>query len=296
MSRRHQDVHGQNMRSPPLPSACHDRAMIHAELRGKLGSDGSRANERLEDLLTSNVFGLLRYLPLREGLLAFLERVRPIRDGEDRLIVPSEPGWIDVSSITEAGLTFWPSFKKHGQPDLLIRLRAAGHIRHMVLIEAKLFSGTSGSAGEEDGDQAEEQKPDPDQLVRYWQGLRLQPEAVEGASCSLVYLTSHRTPPLAELLASSGRQPDMRLAWLSWRDAWHVAHQHQLATGSQPAVDLAALLAHKGFKEFIGFEVGELPGLPSPARFWESDGFFRTPVPQEHADFWGRELRFWRDE
>jgi hypothetical protein len=269
--------------------------MIQAELRGKLGSDGSRAHERLEDLLTSNVFGLLRYLPLREGLLALLERARPVRVGEARLTVPSEPGWVDMSDVTEAELAFWPSFKKHGKPDLLIRLRAAGRVCHLVLIEAKLFSPKSGSAREEDGDRAEEHQPDPDQLVRYWQGLRLQPEVVDGANCSLVYLTSHGTPPLAELLASAGRQPDMRLAWLSWRDAWHVAHQLQLATGSLPAEDLAALLAHKGFREFAGFNAGKIPELRFPATFWQPDSFFRIRVPEELAAFWRQAPCFWRN-
>ena len=42
--------------------------MIHALLNGKLSAD----QENMEDILTSNVFGLLRYLPPEHGLLPFL--------------------------------------------------------------------------------------------------------------------------------------------------------------------------------------------------------------------------------
>src|SRR4051812_26314321 len=61
--------------------------MIFAELHGKLGEDYSRAHERAEDLLTSTVFGLLRYLTPADGLLAVLGHARwmCLEDGECRV-------------------------------------------------------------------------------------------------------------------------------------------------------------------------------------------------------------------
>jgi hypothetical protein len=269
--------------------------MIDAELRGKLGADGSRAHDRAEDLLTSTVFGLLRYLPISEGLLPFLGRARPVQTGDLGSHVRTEPGWIDLEGVTQVELKFWPSFKEFGEPDVLIHLRNTDRVIHLVLIEAKLFSPKSSKAGEEDGELAVEDKPDPDQLVRYWQGLRRQQEVVAGASCSLIYLTSHGTPPLAELRDSVCRASGMRLAWLSWRDAWFVAHQLALSTRSPPAEDMVRLLAHKGFREFVGFDESLIPMLRFPASFWQPSGFFRMSPPEELASFWKQAPRFWSD-
>ncbi|MEK4246582.1 hypothetical protein MKZ20_14770 [Psychrobacillus sp. FSL K6-2684] len=38
-----------------------------AEIRGKISRSGSNLTERLEDNLTGNVFGALRYLPYERG-------------------------------------------------------------------------------------------------------------------------------------------------------------------------------------------------------------------------------------
>jgi hypothetical protein len=83
--------------------------MVEAELRGKLGAAGTRAHDRAEDLLTSTVFGLLRYLPLKEGLLSLLGRARPVRLGEGGFEVKAEPGWIGGDSVTQAELLFEPA-------------------------------------------------------------------------------------------------------------------------------------------------------------------------------------------
>lgn len=269
--------------------------MIDAELRGKLGADGSRAHDRAEDLLTSTVFGLLRYLPISEGLLPFLGHARPVRTGPVGAHVRTEPGWIDFEGVTQAELRFWPSFKGFGEPDVLIRLRSADRVIHLVLIEAKLFSPKSSKADADDGALAVEDKPDRDQLVRYWQGLRRQQEVDAGAECSLIYLTSHSMPPLAELRESVSRESGMRLAWMSWRDAWFVSHQLALSTRSPPAEDLERLLAHKGFREFVGFDESHIPTLRFPAVFWQVSGFFRMLPSKEFADCWKQTPRFWSE-
>ncbi len=46
--------------------------MTIAEIRGKISSIGSNLNERMEDLLTSDVFGAFKYLPPHLGLLDFI--------------------------------------------------------------------------------------------------------------------------------------------------------------------------------------------------------------------------------
>jgi len=53
--------------------------MSIAEIRGKISDTGSNLSERMEDLLTSDVFGCLRYLPSEVALLPFLSTARSIK-------------------------------------------------------------------------------------------------------------------------------------------------------------------------------------------------------------------------
>jgi hypothetical protein len=43
--------------------------MFIVEIHGKINSTGSNLSDRLEDLLTSDIFGPLRYLPAKEALI-----------------------------------------------------------------------------------------------------------------------------------------------------------------------------------------------------------------------------------
>ncbi len=265
--------------------------MIFAELRGKLGVDYSRAHERAEDLLTSTVFGLLRYLTPADGLLAILQRARPVRVEDGTIEARPDPNWLEVGLVADVGVEFWPYWPGYGEPDVLLTLRdRAGQPVSLVLIEAKLHSPKSGRAGVDD-ELTEEGAADPDQLVRYWRGLQVLP-GFPSIPRHLVYLTKHGAAPAGELAESVRRAPEMRLAWLSWRDIWAVADS--AAGTSLPAADLAQLLAYKGLKNFNGF--GAVPWQPHPAsHFWRRHGWFTRAQPWRGAagaaSFWGREER-----
>jgi hypothetical protein len=261
--------------------------MIEAEIAGKLGAAYERATDRAEDLLTSTVFGLLRYLPVQDGLVAFLRRCRPFP--QNRSDSSDWPDWDRVHACT---VCFWPSLGQYGVPDILVTLKGeSGEVLGELVVEAKLRSPKSGSAGEDDGEHAEENVADPDQLVRYFQGLRT--HARPGSHpLGLIYLTAHAVPPVDELTASHGRYPTMQIAWLSWRDAALVAHRQ--AETSLPAADLARLLAHKYLGYFAGFAVNvPLGDLVSPStRLWRgraSHRYFSAKSPQLPQDG-----RFWR--
>lgn len=87
--------------------------MTVAELRGKISSTGTNLNERMEDLLTSDVFGTFGYLPTHLGLLDFLGTSHT-RHGE--YFAPAvDPVRVDWS--------FWPYLKSRGitpcEPDVV---------------------------------------------------------------------------------------------------------------------------------------------------------------------------------
>ena len=265
--------------------------MIFAELHGKLGSGYQRAHDRAEDVLTSNVFGLLRYLPLDAGLLPLLSKVRVVR-GEGAGLTELDAGWL--SGITRYELQLWVRHADYGEPDIILRLYDDRNtLRHLLIIEAKLYSPKGGAgaaaANAEDAEVGDDEVApiDRDQLVRYWQLLtrELVPRAApEAPTALLVYLTAHSAPPRTDLEESI--RPGMRLGWLSWRDVWDVA---RAARQHLPAQDLARLLDHKGFASFTGFHGGRLVhlrGLGS-GRFWRSDWFQAPSAPLPvHGSFW----------
>ena len=91
--------------------------MYQAELQGKLSS----RIERMEDILTSNVFSFFKYSTREIFLKGYLNRLG-----------------FDVSNqeANEAEFMFWPRFEENTEPDLVI---IAGS--YYLLIEAKYFSG-----------------------------------------------------------------------------------------------------------------------------------------------------------
>lgn len=245
--------------------------MLFAERHRKLGRDGSRAHDRAEDLLTSTAFQLLRYLPLADGLLAVLGRVRAV--GADGQIQPTAPTWCDLTDITAVKYDFWPHWGQHGQPDVVLTLHAADAVLGRLVVEVKLDSGKSGSA-EDEAAADEVETPDPDQLRKYWQGLRATPG---GPALGVVYLTSHPVPPTDELAESVAREPGDWLGWLSWRDVWSAVR----VCAALPAQDLTEILAAKGLKGFDGFHAKPV-AVPASGRFWvpmKREWFDLKPMP-----------------
>jgi hypothetical protein len=72
----------------------------------------------------------------------------------------------------------------------------------------------AGQPKKNDGESADD-KPDPDQLVKYWQGMKvIHPEILHDHK-TVIYLTSHAIPPVEELAETLNRKKEMRLGWLS---------------------------------------------------------------------------------
>ena len=111
--------------------------MTIAEIRGKISDAGTNLSERMEDLLTSDVFGCMRYVPPQLALLPFLRTGRSIEG--DTLAVPDRPIRVHYA--------FWPWISQAGrnacEPDVVIGLETEGNHVHVVLVEAKYFSGIS---------------------------------------------------------------------------------------------------------------------------------------------------------
>jgi hypothetical protein len=189
--------------------------MTIAEIRGKISETGSNLSERMEDLLTSDIFGCFRYLPPEEGLIPFLETTESLNGNSLNLDKP----------ITNISYSFWPYMKTLGcnpcEPDLLLGLENESGVQ-IILIEAKYYSGLS---SEEDVPET----PPNNQLARELDNLNSLSRYNHGGlsnnqilSRSLVFVTQDMKIP-KDLLARSLREYKLKrgnqgdIFWTSWR-------------------------------------------------------------------------------
>lgn len=199
-----------------LRPLCNRQKMISALLHGKL----SRQQENMEDILTSSVFGTLRYLPPEGGLFPFL-RCTEMPDG-GRLNA------LDFGVGANVEYAFWPKLHERVpggsgedrcipcEPDVLLKIRPPAGRPICILIEAKFRSGKSSDA-------ADNAVAPTDQLAREWDNL-VALAYQEDAEPHLIYLTADVGIPVEEIQASEREYLAKRPAgaafscgWLSWR-------------------------------------------------------------------------------
>jgi hypothetical protein len=178
--------------------------MLQAQLRGKL----TRAEENLEDLLTSNVFGSIKYVPYEDGLLPLLANCQD--ENGDALTGINQP-------VLNVHYDFWPRLREVNceecEPDLLIRIQYANGQSMLVLVEAKYLSDKSSEANDKEAPK--------DQLAREWDNLILKAKQ-EHAKPILLYVTADFGYPRQSIEESrkeylEKRKNGMSVFWLSWR-------------------------------------------------------------------------------
>ncbi len=217
--------------------------MTIAEIYGKISSSGSNLSTRLEDLLTSDVFGPLRYLPFTKGILCVLGEARLYSDSEKKLWEKLKGSFPDGTS--DSKVYFWPR-TGDSEPDVLVKCSS-----HLLMIESKYLSGETGNY---DGENHQLAKEFLD-LVRY---------KGEFTKRSLIYLTADRILP-KDYIGSGHRHVCERhkddyqesTYWLSWFDV-HKTVSKLLSTEEDRyrkliLKDIKELLYKKGLRGFEGF-------------------------------------------
>lgn len=210
--------------------------MFQAQLKGKL----SRQEEDLEDLLTSNVFGALKYISYEEGLLPLLHSIvdeygnHPLRQ---------------IHNIQFARYEFWPFLNEPNcipcEPDVLINIEETSGNKYLILIEAKYLSRKSSPASEDD-------KP-ADQLAKEWDNL-LSYSNKKRIEPFLIYITAHTEIPIGDISESKKeysekRGSDIKVGWLSWRMIIDIFKESQ----NEIIKDLISILKKQGLILFRGF-------------------------------------------
>ena len=213
--------------------------MFIAQLKNKF----TRPEEEMEDLLTSNVFGVWRYLPTQLGLVQFLETSERL-DGA-KLTLSKE--------IVSANFQFWPWFKgevnsKAAEPDVLIELNTSDHGKVLIIIESKFLSSKSSIEDESD-------LPN-DQLAREMCILRKLSKERNLENYALIYVTSHTRLPskdilksASELLKKTGDASEGHLYWTTWRRLPEILNRELFSEAKKISPGYETML--KDLKEII---------------------------------------------
>ena len=129
--------------------------MIQAVLAGK-----SCGYEYTEDILTSTIFGALKYLRPHLTLIPFIESAFLYNEKRTTLGQMLNAEGIELRCFSEVEYMFWPRNNTYGEPDLslLFKSHIHGHEDFLLVIEAKFKSGKSGTE-------------ENDQLVRYYEAI-----------------------------------------------------------------------------------------------------------------------------
>ncbi|MCH8851371.1 MAG: hypothetical protein IID41_01825 [Planctomycetes bacterium] len=216
--------------------------MLHALLHHKL-DETTPEPQRLEDALTSTVFGTMVMVEAADVLAAWLSRARRIDDSRTPVEGPLNGVW------------FWPQLAL-AEPDVIIQLGD-----RLFVIEAKLQSGKADLQGgmEDPGHIA-------DQLQREWVSLgpdyasrarcdRDLSEAIASCAHTLVYVVDGRrlrraTREFTESARLLSADADLRLL------TWQSLHEH-LARQSSARCRwrdlLSQYLQDRGLHGFDGF-------------------------------------------
>lgn len=189
--------------------------MTIAEIHGKISGAGTNLSERMEDLLTADIFGCIRYLPTEKALIPFLYTAHSFHG--NAFTIPDK--------IVKVHYAFWPWLKSRDpipcEPDVALGLETEGHCVHLILVEAKYYSGLSSEEDErlEPNDQLARELDNLDAVSCVALGWKPQ---LDIASRTLLFVTQHMGIPhdlLAQSLAeySRKRNRDGDIFWTSWR-------------------------------------------------------------------------------
>jgi len=232
--------------------------MIQAEMKGKVPEV-----EGMEDVLTSNVFGLLRYVHNPAVLFRILDQARTLSGRRLTECVGS-----DLSSYSPEFL-FWEQVGAVGEPDLIIRFRKAGKPDLILCVEIKYYSPKSGEG-------------DDDQLRRYFEGVSEVASLSASTFLGIVYLTKH--PSRKELIDSlrliqekGVMDPEDKLFQLKWAEVTEALGDADLAQLSDSErMILADLRDYLRYKNLVGFSRFSFDSMAfdfAPEKFYESNRF-----------------------
>lgn len=212
--------------------------MLQAQLHGKL----KREEEDLEDLLTSNVFGTMQYIPYDEGILPLLRKAESERKNP----------FLNIGKISKIDYNFWQPLAEQNCnlciPDVLIDITEENGNRTTILVESKYMSGKSSKANDDDENPHDQLAMEWDNLVSYANRHDSKPY--------LLYITADITYPKNDIEESKNeytkkRGGNMCVLWISWRRLPYLFQKSEYKI----LKDLVKILKIKGLTFFEGIHI-----------------------------------------
>ncbi|HZG77586.1 MAG TPA: hypothetical protein VEZ72_17165 [Paenibacillus sp.] len=223
-----------------------------AEIHNKLASGGSNLHDRLEDQLTGNIFGTMRYLPFSLGLGPVLRKTH-FETESQAVAFQSALSAMDDDETVE--YRFWPKHP-NGEIDLLIETATT-----VIGIEVKYRSGLSSDDEVEISDEAQWTES-RNQLARYQSVVR---DFAKGKKMVLLFAapTELGWAVYRDVIRRRLIQEEIGFGLLTWEN---------ILTGLEDRAglsldryqdrmlgDMVDLLRKKGFEHFRGFALADLP-------------------------------------
>ena len=228
--------------------------MIQAELKGKLPEVENR-----EDVLTSNVLGLMKYLPPREGIFKILSELKDYSMNRNSLFDNLKSQNININDYDTVDYLFWENSAKYGEPDLILIIKSPKqHLKELMLcIEVKYFSGKSRSG-------------EYDQLMDYCLSLENKDarktyknpkiKKFNGIFLGLIYLTyfsqyNSVREALREIRKKGFNHYESNLYELRWNDITRVLSSSESKNKYENKLikDVVLLLKKKNLVDFEGY-------------------------------------------
>lgn len=217
----------------------------------------------MEDVLTSNVFGLLKYVTGNDVLLKILGYAKT-------LSAKSLLDCVDFNLKTYTPeFLFWEQIGSYGEPDLIINFKKEDQPDLILCVEVKYYSSKSG-----DGDD--------DQLRRYFEGMLEYASIFKSAFLGVIYLTKYPSrrevsESLAYIAEKGVTDAEDKLFQLKWFEIAEAIESQDLrllrARDRMILEDLLAYLRHKNLISFSKFSFRSVPFDLEPDRFYESFEF-----------------------
>lgn len=205
-----------------------------AELYGKISGMGSNLTDRLEDDLTGNIFGTLRYLPFNEGIAAVLATAR-IAELSTLLSNNGPFYWADR-------IFFWP-YHHLGELDVLIELDDS-----VIGIEVKYFSGLSSDDEVDNSETEKEYEYSVNQLARE---SRIVKERSGGKKPFLIFISNDSAciSTYRDVISRNILADGVQLGYVSWQEILIKLEKQTINDSFRRLIltDIIALLKKKGF-------------------------------------------------
>lgn len=228
-----------------------------AELHGKISGSGSNLSDRLEDKLTGDVFGALRYMPFHLGIAQILRAAK----------IDALTECVNQTNLDFWGdrISFWP-YHKEGEMDAFLELDNA-----VISIEVKYMSGLSSDdeventelLPTEDREESHNQLARESRMVRQWCPAHKKPFLIFIANESECATICNNVKS-RDILA-----PGVELGYVSWQEILHQLSQIKAPELYQQLVlsDIVSLLTRKDFERFSGFDLPSQLSVTADAYF-----------------------------